>query len=443
MTEENVELCAQKLLEKVVSITKKYEMISRETGENFNIFQIADIGTNERVVCRILRELLSPVGNHGQDGAYLEIFLRDCLGMDFEAEEINKAKVYPEVSTNEDRYIDLVIQVGDVFIPIEVKINARDQPRQCYDYYKFAESKSKNIKTQLIYLTRDGRRPSADSAEGPHGLTKEYYVDDESNKEYYIDNDGNKVVGYKEIKQISFSYDILNWLRKCLMLPDTIKKAPVREIIMQLIRMLKIMTNQLEDDMKDEIVKEILNSPEMLKSAIEISQTPNECRKRIIMKIFDDLVEQINEKHGLVCLSNIYDYKSNEKLLSEDYVYPGISYKLCDLKIGLELWLRLEVANFMIIGFCIAENNRCYEKPYKDDIPAIVSDNINQKLRFKNSWWYSRDYIEENNTTPNFNYKDGYNDMYYEMLKPSSHKEFIEKTINKFTLYYKSYYKGM
>ncbi|TAH59676.1 MAG: hypothetical protein EWM50_07655 [Gottschalkiaceae bacterium] len=39
-----------------------------------------------------------------------------------------------EYPIDEDRRIDIVIACASRFIPIEVKIHARDQYSQCYDY---------------------------------------------------------------------------------------------------------------------------------------------------------------------------------------------------------------------------------------------------------------------------------------------------------------------
>jgi hypothetical protein len=111
-----------KLLSDAGGVIKKHEAIARETGSSFNVFEVANIGENEVVVCRVLTELLSPKGSHAQGGVYLELFLHDCLNQEFSKDEIKNARVSSEYSTDENRRIDIVIEIGGRFIPIEVKI---------------------------------------------------------------------------------------------------------------------------------------------------------------------------------------------------------------------------------------------------------------------------------------------------------------------------------
>jgi hypothetical protein len=59
------------------------------------------------------------------------------------------------------RPIDIVIEGGGRFIPIEAKIYAIDQNGQCYDYCAYARTKDKAAK--IVYLTLFGDAPSKDS----------------------------------------------------------------------------------------------------------------------------------------------------------------------------------------------------------------------------------------------------------------------------------------
>ena len=54
----------EKLLQDVWDIHVRYEAHYRETGEQFNIFDIAGIAHNEVIFCRVIRELLCPHGRH-------------------------------------------------------------------------------------------------------------------------------------------------------------------------------------------------------------------------------------------------------------------------------------------------------------------------------------------------------------------------------------------
>lgn len=71
------------LLAQILAISKQYDLIYQKTGGYFNIFDIANIESNEVTVCRVIYELLNPKGSHYQGDLYLRIFIRDVLKMDF------------------------------------------------------------------------------------------------------------------------------------------------------------------------------------------------------------------------------------------------------------------------------------------------------------------------------------------------------------------------
>jgi len=45
------------LLQKISSVLKEYDSLNQITGRKFNIFQIANISTDEVAICRVLHEL--------------------------------------------------------------------------------------------------------------------------------------------------------------------------------------------------------------------------------------------------------------------------------------------------------------------------------------------------------------------------------------------------
>ena len=114
--------------------------------------------------------------------------------------------------------------------------------------------------TQVVYLTPDGHAPSPSSAEGLTG------------------KDG----GYEEVKQISFADDILMWLKDCLSLPETIRKAPIREIITQFISAIERFTGKLEDRTKFEMVELLSASPQNMKNAKTIADSLPDCQADIV-----------------------------------------------------------------------------------------------------------------------------------------------------------------
>lgn len=289
----------QRLLDGAGSIIEKYEAIYRETGKNFNIFDIARIEDKEVIICRVLAELLNPKGRHGQRSEYLKIFLRDCLdfGVMFSDNEIEKMKVTTEHYTDEGRPIDLVIEYDGVFIPIEVKIFASDQPQQCYDYCMFARKSDK--KAKIVYLTRFGDAPS------------EYSV---------MSADGKKKLNNDDMILLAFKEHILPWLEKCLALPDTIRKTPIREILIQFIMAIEKITDKSEDKPMNEIKEVLFKSEHNMRNAYAITDTLTACEDDMRKKFFNAFCEKFNKSEHLVEISQHREYDEHESR------WPGVYY---------------------------------------------------------------------------------------------------------------------
>ena len=238
----------EKLLSEVSAINKKYALINQKTGAYFNIFDITGISSDEVVICKLLCELLDPKGSHCQGDAFLRLFVNGTLKLNFSEPDYTSVSVHKEYNVNRRR-IDIVIISLNYMIPIEVKIFAGDQDGQCFDYSKIRQ------KSNLYYLTLDGRLPSKNSADG--------LIPEEKDRE---------IIGYKGLRLLSFKNDIINWLDKCLALPETIKIAPIREILLQFKDLLIRLTGQTEEGTKMEIVNTLMSSAENMKSALDIAK---------------------------------------------------------------------------------------------------------------------------------------------------------------------------
>jgi hypothetical protein len=149
--------------------------------------------------------------------------------------------------TDKDRRIDIVIEDGSVFIPIEVKIWAKDQPKQVTDYYAYTKEKNHGNHIPVLYLTPYGHPPDNSS------------TDDKT-----------------QYKCISFEKDILTWLTKCRACTET-ESTPVREILRQLIGAVRSICRYTEDEqMEKAILKEIIQFDENIKASLEIYKVLND-----------------------------------------------------------------------------------------------------------------------------------------------------------------------
>lgn len=347
------------LINDVIAIENKYSVIRQKTGENFNIFLIAGIEHDEVKICKIISELINPNGCHGQGDIYLKLFINHVLPYHtFTEGELKNTKVYTEFVTNENRRIDLAIITPNKFIAIEVKIYAVDQYKQCYDYYLAAKRSRKY--PIVYYLTIDGHEPSKDSKD--------------------------KLNTGKELFLVSFSENIINWLKACLSHHQTIKISPIREVIQQLLYSMRRLTNKMQDDTFKEIIGTIGESAESYKAAKAIAENIEIAKYRMMYKLFQSFDEMCSDtfckkyrikrgnKDSLVstkdnyeiCLENWFGFNGKHR----KNCCPGIGFWCLDhndeiikLKDGIELWFRIEVDECLYACFCFYDT---YEKYYID-----------------------------------------------------------------------------
>jgi len=244
----NLVQTAEQLLKSVSATVKKYEDLYRETGIAYNIFKVAGISEKEVRICCVLADLLDPKGLHYKGSTYLKLFMDDVIKPLIEKAgklNLSKVKVTPEYPIDDDRRIDIVIEDGTVFIPIEVKINAGEQEQQLADYAAF--SKKMNADTDFIpvlFLTPDGRESS------------------EASKTDYV--------------QISFKIHIISWLEKCLSLEEKDKVSPVREILKQFINAIKSFCGCEDGTMENAINALITESRDSYAAALLVYNAVNE-----------------------------------------------------------------------------------------------------------------------------------------------------------------------
>ena len=86
ITKENLD----PFLKKVEAITKKHKDISREKGDDFNLFNIIGMETNETYThSAILASLLDPTHNHYKGTLFLKKFL-EKIGYTIDSEGLEK-----------------------------------------------------------------------------------------------------------------------------------------------------------------------------------------------------------------------------------------------------------------------------------------------------------------------------------------------------------------
>ncbi len=390
------------LLKEIAGISSKYDLICQKTGGHFNIFNITDIAADEVRICRVLYELLNPKGTHYQKDVYLRLFIEHVLQMDLSSGAYETLKVCREYILPSGRRIDLVIENKDYFIPIEVKIYAGDQEKQCYDYYQRAKN------ANVYYLTLEGNTPSEYSAAG---LTKS----------------GD---GYKEVITVSFKNEVLLWLTKCLEHKETIKIAPIREIILQLIAVIRKLTNQLEEGKQMEIQNVITASKENMISAIEIEKSLKVCKTEMMYKV----LRAIEERLGKEKLINEFDYEYNNGEKINNYyerktsTFPGISYPYKkDVKEGVDIWFRVEIDWKLFAGFCVPLHGKPAKQQLSEDEIKRYMPSFEPEV---DNWWAYWEFlpVDYEDMAPDFKV---FNEAYFNLFDAANFEKFVEQCVNR------------
>lgn len=224
----------ENLLNASKEIVETHIKEKEEKGEDFNVFSILGMETNEtKTHSAILVALLDPKGNHYYKEQFLKLFLEE-IGYKIEIENLNLTQVQAEFhlgKISEDYtsggFIDILITfpLGKA-IAIENKIDAGDQKNQLYRYSLF-----KGKDCALYYLNKDGKPPTKKSL-----LT-------------LTDND---------YEVISYNHHILNWLEQCIAIVKT--GSIVENVLKQYQVLIKNLTNTMEKTLETNLNKLIVNN---------------------------------------------------------------------------------------------------------------------------------------------------------------------------------------
>lgn len=319
-----------KLLLEISAIIKKYALINQKTGAYFNIFNITGISSDEVIICKLLYELLNPDGSHYQGDAFLRLFVSEALRLDFSEGEYKSAQVFRERVIDGGRRIDLCIETSNRRIPIEVKIYAGDQDRQCFDYHKWAKN------SDVFYLTLDGDVPSESSAGGLVPIMN-----------------GEEIIGYEGVTLLSFRDDVIHWLGCCLSLNETIRIASIREILLQFKDTVSKLTGQTEGGKKMETVNTISLTSENMRSAIEIANALPEAKTQIMLNLFRELKRLFEAKNRTT-----YDYDEDvikQYYTSRKHGCPCLSVEIKKLPHNLTATLCIEIDWNLYFCFAFTE----------------------------------------------------------------------------------------
>ena len=261
----------RRMLEKIKLINEKYDEIEKLDGINFNIFSILDMERKElKTHSNFIYELLNPKGLHSKGDIFLKLFFEIVLDLKYD-ENVKVYEVVQEDITTKNRRIDFTIETPDYQIGIEMKIDAKDQKHQLYDYYYELKNRVKQKQKQkLFYLTLDGKNPSDFSLKkGSDILTSEQYT------------------------LISFEYAIINWLKSCI--KESATNTTVREALVQYLNLVNKITNNSNSKGRRMEMSKIFSNGENLKVYLEAEKDVIEAKINLQLKFWRNLIENLKK----------------------------------------------------------------------------------------------------------------------------------------------------
>ena len=330
----------QSLLQHVGLIRKKYEDFAEITGENFNVFDILNVSTNEMSHSSFVCFLLDVKAKHGQKDLFLKLFIEQIKNQfDNEKNDIlnqfetikshavtEKSIGYKSDDVSNGGRIDIIINDGKNNIIIENKIYAGDQEKQMMRYHNYDPN------APLIYLSLGDENPSDDS----------------------ITHEDKKLELNKDFISISYKSDIKLWIEECI--KSVYDKPLIRETLRQYVFLINELTNQSNNKkMSEEIVNIVTRDVESFNNFQFLLNSQNNIYEQIISKLRTQ-IEDLNL--GLELTSFDLSNKKSSK------------FKLTNSE--------LEKENLMI-SFEFAQNN------FKEmDFGFILSDEKQKSIKIEN-----------------------------------------------------------
>jgi hypothetical protein len=332
------------LLNEIGTLRKAYELIERETGNEFNIFSILGIETNEvSTHSRFIAELLNVKGKHGLKDVFLKLFLRtiqkEAPEFSFDTEQSTIFIEYHvgKVEETEGGRIDILIKdSANNVIMIENKIYATEQPNQLLRY----KNAFKN--GYLIYLTLDG---------------------DNS-------NENHNEIAYQPI---SYKSEIIDWLKLCK--KETVNNPLLRETIQQYINLIQKLTHQnTNSKMSEEITRIILRDEEQILAYSTLIDLDEKIRKKMISKILETLRDNIERKFNC-------EFTASDLIADKGLLFSLENTQLKESNLTIKFNFERTQYSSLIFGFANKNNTQS-----KDEVLLKLSKE-NFPTAKQSDWW--------------------------------------------------------
>lgn len=277
------------LLKQIQLISESYERVAEATGENFNIFSVLQMETDEvKTHSRFIAELLNPNGSHGQKDIFLKKFIELLEIEDFDTQNANIFVEFyiGEVTNTEGGRIDILIKNKDnKVVMIENKVYANEQLNQLQRYYNYRPNEP------LLYLTLDGKTSTDENINFPY-----------------------QCISYRE--------HIISWLEVCR--KEVVTNSILRETVTQYINLIKKLTGQnINTKMSQEIATRILKDKESFEAYNNLYKAKDEVRKLIFSQELFPLIDKTANKFKLHKFVNEEQLLNNKERWSNNFWFKN------------------------------------------------------------------------------------------------------------------------
>ena len=393
--------CLRNFLEKLDVIRKKYEDIEAQK-DLFNVFS-AMFNTSDEV--NLHSQFIYSLLNFktANEYYYLDTFLR-TIDSKFKYSR-DSLEIHKELH---DIDILLIDKTTKNAVIVENKIYASDSNHpdegQLEKYYRIVieDEKIPEDSIEVFYLSLDGHKPSSESTSTSMKYTKLC----------------------EKVQCISYPNEIRNWLQSCMRF--VYDKPFQRETILQYIKLIDDMTNNVDIEEQIEIKKLIGESKGNMESAKLLIDNVNHLHWHTIADFWNGLADAL-EKHG---------YEVTQKPTDENYddIVSNNSRK----KKNTALTIICNTSNLFNItieedyeddGWCYfgVEKEKNIPKQYVQVFKTLVANNNHYE---NNEDWVIWRYSSIHDTDKDFNSWDIYNDATFNLIDDNYRQRITSEIIN-------------
>lgn len=278
MDMNNVRRLLDRVRDQASALAQARKLYEHRLAPEFNPFEF--IETGEVQLSRLIAWFLDPRGKHGQGTSFLIAFLDMLELRDWSRDELDRANVRCEASTEIGRRIDIVIQSGAWTIGIENKLRgAADQNEQVFHYLDHLDHVAVGRQRCLVYLSIDGEPPTE------HSIAKDH---------------SDMRIANRQLLSIGVS-DVILWLQACRSVCRAARVTAFIEDFESLLE--KDFKGNRDMTEREKLIDLVTESKDTVASGFKLILAGSDIKKRLLEKLAEAVVQQATSEWQQINLS--------------------------------------------------------------------------------------------------------------------------------------------